>query len=67
MNWISKISKSCFISKGYSYKKSNGVYIVYHTSNIFWIENKYKLIICKDIDDINEIDKRLKLNIKCLK
>jgi|Laugresu1bdmlbsd_1035121.scaffolds.fasta_scaffold53886_2 hypothetical protein len=67
MKWISKISKSCFISKGYYYKKYNDEYIVYHTSNIFWIENKYKLISCKDINDINEIDKRLKLGIKCLK
>ena len=64
MNWISKISKSCFESKGYSYKKSNRGYTIYHTSNIFWIESRGKIGVCRDINELEEINKRLKLGLR---
>jgi hypothetical protein len=64
---IKKAAKECFSSKALSFEKKEGQYVVYQTSNLFWIPVKTKLISCEDIETLREINRRCDLGLKIKK
>ena len=46
-----------------SYIKKEDEFVVYQHSKLFWFNTKNKLISCKNIETLKEIDKRCELGI----
>jgi hypothetical protein len=69
---IGKFFKSGFKSTGlsvekrmYDYKGQPYIgYVVYQNSVIFWLPSKDKLIVCSDLEELKEVNKRCELGLK---
>ncbi len=61
---MKKVAKGCFSNREMSFEKKEGQYVVYQNSNLFWFTVKTKLIECKDIETLKEINRRCGLGLK---
>ena len=39
-------------------------YVIYQNSVTFWISSRNKVVVCSDIEELKEINKRCKLGLK---